>query len=136
MNTHDSNTVIAQTVVSDKLPLRKWLYSWLLDPAIEGNYHKAIENFIALLIVGNLFALLLEHVPGIVEPNRQLFHWFDVISVVVFTVEYLARWYLAPEDSEFSKARLPRLKYVLSPFALIDLAAIADRKSTRLNSSH
>ena len=47
MNTHDSNTVIAQTVVSDKLPLRKWLYSWLLDPAIEGNYHKAIENFIA-----------------------------------------------------------------------------------------
>ena len=125
MNTHDSNTVIAQTVVSDKLPLRKWLYSWLLDPAIEGNYHKAIENFIALLIVGNLFALLLEHVPGIVEPNRQLFHWFDVISVLVFTVEYLARWYLAPEDSEFSKARLPRLKYVFSPFALIDLAAIA-----------
>ena len=125
MSEHDSNTVIAQTVVSDKLPLRKWLYSWLLDPAIEGNYHKPIENFIALLIVGNLFALLLEHVPGIVEPNRQLFHWFDVISVVVFTVEYLARWYLAPEDSEFSKARLPRLKYVLSPFALIDLAAIA-----------
>ena len=125
MNAHDSNTEIAQTVVSDKLPLRKWLYSWLLDPAIEGNYHKTIENFIALLIVGNLFALLLEQVPGIVEPNRQLFHWFDVISVAVFTIEYLARWYLAPEDSEFSKARLPRLKYFFSPFALIDLAAIA-----------
>ena len=87
MNKTKNETVIAPVVVSDKLPLRKWLYSWLLDPAIDGNYHKFIENFIALLIVGNLFALLLEHVPGIIEPNRQLFHWFDVLSVVIFTIE-------------------------------------------------
>ena len=116
---------VAQSAVSEKLPLRKWLYAWLLDPNIEGNYQRSIDGFIALLIVGNLFALLLEHVPGIFEPNRNLFHWFDVISVVIFTIEYLMRFYLAPEDAEFKGARLPRFKYVSSPFALIDLAAIA-----------
>ena len=115
---------IAPSVVSEKLGFRKWLYSWLLDPNIPGNYQKPIDNFIAILIVGNLFALLLENVPGIAEPNRNLFHWFDVISVAIFTVEYLLRCYLAPEDKEFSAARLPRLKYMTSPFALIDLAAI------------
>lgn len=124
MSKQNSDIVIARTVVSDTLPIRRWLYSWLLDPAIEGNYCKAIEKFIAVLIVGNLFALVFENVQGIAEPYRQFFHWFEVFSVVVFTIEYLARWYLAPEDGEFCEARLPRLKYVISPFALIDLVAI------------
>ena len=115
---------IAPSVVAENLGFRKWLYAWLLDPTIEGNYQKPIDNFIALLIVGNLFALLLENVPGIAQPNQHLFHWFDIISVVIFTIEYLVRFYLAPEDKEFKGSRLPRLKYVSSPFALIDLAAI------------
>ena len=42
----------------------------------------------------------------------------------MFSVEYLLRFYLAPEDAEFAKARFPRLRYVFSIYALIDLAAI------------
>ncbi len=125
MSDHKEESVkIAPSVVSENLGFRKWLYSWLLDPNIQGNYQKPINNFIALLIVGNVFALVLENVPGIAEPNRHLFHWFDIISIVIFTIEYLVRFYLAPEDKEFNGSRLPRLKYVSSPFALIDLAAI------------
>ena len=125
MSDHKEESVkIAPSVVSENLGFRKWLYSWLLDPNIQGNYQKPINNFIALLIVGNVFALVLENVPGIAEPNRHLFHWFDIISILIFTSEYLVRFYLAPEDKEFNGSRLPRLKYVSSPFALIDLAAI------------
>jgi voltage-gated potassium channel len=52
------------------------------------------------------------------------FHFFDIFSVVVFTIEYLVRFYLAPEDEEFKKRKYARGSYVVSPFALIDLIAI------------
>ena len=110
--------------ISSDLPFRKWLYAWLLDPHIEGNYHKTIEHWIGLLIVANLFALVFEHLPAVYEPNQIWFHYFDVVSVVVFSIEYILRFYLAPEDDEFKKHRFSRLRYVSSPFALIDLIAI------------
>ena len=44
--------------ISTDLPFRKWLYSWLFDPKIEFNYQKEVENWIALLIVVNLMAIL------------------------------------------------------------------------------
>ena len=106
------------------LPLRRWLYAWLLDPRIEGNYHLTLDRFIAGLIVANLFALLFEHVPAVYAPYASAFHWFDVVSVVIFSAEYLMRLYLAPEDEEFAHARWKRLAYVRSPYAIIDLLAI------------
>ncbi len=108
-----------------QLTVRRWLYAWLLDPRIEGNYQKTIDRFIAVLIIANLFALMFEHVPGIFEPNKALFHVFDVVSVAIFSVEYLVRLYLAPEDEEFKHSKFPRLAYFFSPFAIIDLLAIA-----------
>ncbi|MFM1940450.1 MAG: hypothetical protein RLY32_2192 [Pseudomonadota bacterium] len=100
------------------------MYRWLLDPETDGNHQAAVDRFIALLIVANLAALVFEHVPAIYGPYKEWFHWFDIASVAIFTVEYLARFYLAPEDAEFAKQKNPRLSYVSSPFALIDLAAI------------
>jgi voltage-gated potassium channel Kch len=112
-------------VVPNQLPLRKWIYSWVLDPNIRGNYQKNIDQWIAILIVANLFALLFEHVPAVFEPNKHLFHAFDIFSVVVFTVEYFLRLYLAPEDAEFKGKGNAHLRYLTSPFALIDFLAVA-----------
>ncbi|NBQ95620.1 MAG: ion transporter [Betaproteobacteria bacterium] len=103
---------------------RHWLYRWLLDTETEGNHQAAVDRFIALLIVANLAALFFEHVPAIYGPYKDWFHWFDIVSIAIFTVEYLTRFYLAPEDPEFAKRKNPRLGYASSPFALIDLAAI------------
>lgn len=111
--------------ISRDLPLRKWLHSWLLDPTIEGNYQKVIENWIGLLIVVNLFTLVFEQVPGIFEPHRAWFHYFDIFSIAIFTVEYLMRLYLAPEDAEFKTRKNPRVSYVCSPFAIVDFLAVA-----------
>ena len=111
--------------ISRDLPMRKWLYSWLLDPNIPGNKQKQFDKWLGILIVANLFSLVFEQVPAIFEPNKQLFHYFDVFSVIVFTIEYALRFYLAPEDEEFKKKRNARLGFVTSPFAIIDLLAIA-----------
>ena len=110
--------------ISSDLPFREWLYCWLLNPNIEGNYQKTIDRWIAILIVANLFVLIFEHVPAINALYSTWFHYFDVASVVIFTIEYLVRFYLAPEDEEFKKHRFARAKYATSPFAIIDLVAI------------
>jgi voltage-gated potassium channel Kch len=111
--------------ISSDLPMRKWLYSWLLDPNIEGNFQKTIDKWISILIVMNLFTLIFEHLPAVYEPNRHWFEFFDVFSVVVFTIEYVLRFYLAPEDEEFNNKKNARLAYVKSPFAIIDFLAVA-----------
>ena len=110
--------------ISSDLPFREWLYCWLLNPNIEGNFQKTIDRWIAILIVANLFVLIFEHVPAINALYSTWFHYFDVASVVIFTIEYLVRFYLAPEDEEFKKHRFARAKYATSPFAIIDLVAI------------
>jgi len=111
--------------IAKNIPFRKWIYSWLLDPNIRGNYQKDIDRWIAILIVANLFALLFEHVPSVFEPNKHLFHAFDLFSVIVFTFEYFLRLYLAPEDHEFKGKSHSHLRYISSPFALIDFLAVA-----------
>ena len=124
----DAKTLMGHDVeadISEDLPFRQWLYAWLLNPDIPGNYQKTIDKWIGLLIVANLFTLVLEHVPAVYEPYKHLFHVFDIVSITVFVIEYLMRFYLAPEDSEFNKRKLPRLAYIFSPFAIIDFLAVA-----------
>ena len=111
--------------ISNDQPFRKWLYDWTLNPNIPGNFQSTLERWIAILIVLNLFALVLEHGPALYEPYKQLFHYFDIFSVAVFVLEYALRFYLAPEDEEFQKKNKPRVAYVFSPFAIIDFLAIA-----------
>jgi voltage-gated potassium channel len=104
---------------------RQRIYAYLLDPRVIDNQHQRVDSLIGLLIILNLFALVIEHIPSIFEPNAAMFHFFDVFSVAVFTLEYCTRLYLAPEDIEFNAKRLPRVAYVFSPFALIDFFAVA-----------
>ncbi len=113
------------TVNPDEQTFRQRAYAALLDPHIEDNLHKPIEKWIGILIVANLLALVLENVNEIYTPYAKWFHYFDVFSVVIFTIEYLTRLYLAPEDHEFKRSSSPHLKYIRSPFAIIDLLAVA-----------
>jgi len=111
--------------ISKDLPMRKWLYAWLLDPSIPGNFQKNIDKWISILIVGNLFTLMFEHVPAVYEPYKHWFDFFDIFSVTVFTIEYLLRLYLAPEDEEFKTEKHSRFAFATSPFAIIDFLAVA-----------
>ncbi len=124
---HPTPAAPADTAEAFEVPrmaLRQRLYRSLLDPHTPGNHHATIDRFIATLIIANLFALLFEHVPAIHDAYAGWFHWFDVVSVGIFTVEYLLRLYLAPEDPEFAGSRFKRLAYMRSPFAIVDLVSI------------
>ncbi|MDF1747893.1 MAG: cyclic nucleotide-gated ion channel [Alphaproteobacteria bacterium] len=78
------------------------------------------------LIVLNVVAVTLETVPSIAVRHKTLFLWIEYISVSVFTVEYLARFWCSIEDP--TSRHLPiwrrRVRFVFSTIALIDLLAI------------
>ena len=106
------------------ITFRRKVYSALLDETSDTGARGAINRFIFLLILLNLLALLLESAPAIEAEYRQLFHWFDLFSVAIFSAEYLLRVYLAPEDPDFADASMPRMKYATSFMGVIDLLAI------------
>ena len=101
------------------------IYQWLFDPDFKGGYQRQIDSTVALLIVLSVFAVVLETIPEIHVPNAGWFHAFDLITVGLFTLEYVLRVVTAPMLPEFANSRYPRLRYVFSLYALIDLIAIA-----------
>ena len=80
------------------------------------------EIFIALLVVLNVVAIILESVPDIHEEWGDFFHYFDLFSVGVFSVEYVLRvWSYAQKGlSEGGTAWEGRKSYVFSFFGLVD----------------
>jgi voltage-gated potassium channel len=80
-----------------------------------------------LLIVVNLVAVALESVPELGDRFELLFFVIEAISLVVFTVEYVLRVWVAVEHERYLKhtPSTMRLKYALSPAGLIDLLAVA-----------
>jgi voltage-gated potassium channel Kch len=110
--------------VKQKMTLRRFVYAWLFDQNNPNNYQKQLDSWIVWLIIANVLSIVVEHIPALFEPNAVYFSWFEKISLWIFTVEYLLRLYSAPEDPDFSGSRLPRLKFIRSPYALIDAIAI------------
>ena len=104
--------------------LRKWVYDLLFNDQIKNNLHVQFEHFITYVIVLNMAGLVLEHIPIIYDTRQNIFHFFDVISLIIFTIEYILRAYVAPENPAFKSAKIPRLAFFKSPFALIDLVSI------------
>lgn len=97
----------------------------LLHPEIVGDNHwdKIINIFIIVLIILNVTAVMLETVPSIDKPLLKFFNDFDLISVIIFTIEYVLRVWSSNHDPKY-KGRFGRLRYMVSPAALIDLVAI------------
>jgi voltage-gated potassium channel len=80
----------------------------------------AIRGLIAL----NVLAVILETVPVVEEGWRDWLRAFDLLSVIIFTVEYILRLWSAVEDSAFPRPVAGRLRYASTPLLLIDLMAI------------
>ncbi|HRA86656.1 MAG TPA: ion transporter, partial [Planctomycetaceae bacterium] len=75
---------------------------------------RAFDFGVQLLIVVSLITYSIETLPDLAEGTRKLLFGIECGTVFAFTIEYLLRIY-------FSQ---PRLKFMLSFFGLIDLAAI------------
>lgn len=79
---------------------------------------------IRLLIALNVLAVVVETVPEIQVVAGSWLYAFDLVSVGVFTVEYIARVWSCTEDPRYERSLLGRLRFAVTPLALVDLLAI------------
>ena len=97
----------------------------LLHPELgDTKWDKILNAFIITLIILNNTAVMLETVPSIHEPYKEFFHIFDLVSVIIFSIEYLLRVWSCNHDPRYAHSFKGRLKYMVSIDALIDLLAI------------
>ena len=82
------------------------------------------DRFIMALIVANVVAVMLETVSWIGGPYARLFRAFEIFSVVVFTAEYALRLWSCTIDPKYAGAFRGRLRFALTPMAIIDVLAI------------
>lgn len=97
----------------------------LLHPEIVGDKHwdKIINIFIVTLIILNVIAVVIETVEPIHKEFKDFFYYFDLISVIIFTIEYILRVWSSNHEEKYKHSFWGRLKYMVSIPALIDLIA-------------
>lgn len=79
---------------------RSYIYR-VFDVGAGGRLGYYIDAFILLLITGNVLAVMLETVEPVYTAYGNEFYGFEVLSVVVFSVEYLGRLWAATEHPEY-----------------------------------
>lgn len=92
------------------------------------NIGRIIDIFLITLIMINVIAIVLESVASLALQFKYEFLILELSSVCIFAVEYLLRIWSCVEHIEYRSLECNnfkrRLKYLLSPLAVIDLIAI------------
>jgi voltage-gated potassium channel len=106
--------------------VRHRLYGLLEHGPIGDRAGRLTGQFIVALIVVNLVVVVLESVPTYEARFGTLFIAIELFSLVVFTVEYGLRVWVAVEHAPYRHLRkgVARLRFVTSPFGIVDLLAV------------
>ena len=86
----------------------------------------AVKVFLGVVIIGSVAAVATETLPALARRADAFFALIERIVVTVLTVEYVLRFWVAPQDPRTGPGRpwRARLRYALSPLGVIDLLAI------------
>ncbi len=83
-----------------------------------------VDIGILALIFLNVIAVVAGSVDSFQEKWGLYLDWFETLSVIVFTVEYVARLWSCTVVAEYRQPVLGRIRLALRPMTLIDLLAI------------
>jgi voltage-gated potassium channel len=86
--------------------LRHRIYDILEHGSIVDRTGVVVGRLIALLIVVNLAAMTLESVPSLEARYASLFTAIELLSLIVFTIEYGLRVWVAPEHDRHRSSEL------------------------------
>jgi len=98
----------------------------LLEVARPGDkIGRAVDIFILSLIFANVIAVIVGTVKTVEARYGAVLDWFELVSIVVFTAEYLGRIWSCVTVQEFKGAVVGRLRFAFRPMPLLDLLAVA-----------
>jgi len=95
-----------------EIQMKKKLRSLIEDNTTRNG--KLFDYFIQVIILISLISFAIETLPNNSEETKKVLFLIELISVIIFSVEYLLRVYSAKSP----------LKYIFSFFGIIDLLAI------------
>ncbi len=106
--------------------LRRRIYLVLEQGPVGDGVGTIVDRLLALLILINLVAVALESVPDYRAHYWLAFNLIEIFSLIVFTVEYGLRLWVAIEHGPHRHlaAMRARLKYAFSPGGIVDLIAV------------
>jgi len=87
---------------------------------------RVVSRLLILLVLVNVVAVVLESVPRYQAAYGGAFIAIEIVSIIVFTLEYALRIWVAAEHTPYLQmtAARARLRYILSTDGLIDLVSI------------
>ena len=100
------------------------LYRIFEEPAKAGKLGKYINNFIVILILLNVLAIILATEKSLQAKFGLVFDIFELLSVIIFSIEYILRLTVCTENPKFHGAIKGRVRYAFTFYALIDLLAV------------
>lgn len=103
--------------------MKRRIHNILTVSKKSGDLSWYFDVFIITLIILNVIAVVLESIEPLRQQFRTQFEYFELFSVIVFTVEYILRIWTANLIPEYKKPVTGNLKYALTPLAIIDLIA-------------
>jgi voltage-gated potassium channel len=90
------------------------------------NTSRLVNLFLITMILLNVIAITLESVDSIYQRYHHEFWYFEVLTGVIFSIEYVARVWSSIDLTEIED-RSPvvgRIRFMLQPLSLVDLIAI------------
>ena len=96
----------------------------LESPPAGSSTRMAVQLGLLGIILVSTVALIVETMPAISGRVPQVFLWIEVLTIAIFTVEYALRVWSSAEAPAYSDGLRGRLRYMRSPYAVIDLLAI------------
>ena len=85
---------------------------------------RTVRVFLLFLILANVAAVVSESVESLATQYPSFFLGFERISIVIFSIEYVARLWVCTSDPKYRGFISGRVKYFFTPSAVIDLLAI------------
>lgn len=97
----------------------------VIEKATPGDLASRVFDIaIMTLIFTNIIAVIFETVSSIAAYMMPFFRAFEFISVIIFTIEYLLRLWSCTADMKFKDPIKGRIRFALTPLAIVDLMAI------------
>lgn len=106
------------------MTIKRRIYELVEKGSHGKKYNLYFDYFIASLIILNVLAIAVDSLSSISAELRHGLKIFEIISLIIFTVEYLMRIYVADLSHPVDSKTRAISRFVFSPLGLIDLFSI------------
>jgi voltage-gated potassium channel len=104
--------------------MKQKIYELVERGSFGKRYNLCFDYFIACLIILNVAAIAIESLSELNPSHLKLLKSFEIVSLIIFSIEYLLRLYVADLIYPRKKKIYSIIKFAFSPLGLVDLFAI------------